>query len=286
VHVSEPETTVAESRVSCSEYSFPAVAGQHERIGIVKLLGFELVDLALFLPDGAALVADPRAVADGLRRSLAAHGLMSEDLFLSIGATVEEIAPNQRDPELRRRGRREFAAAARVAAELGIPGVTVLPGVSWAEDEATSSAECVEELAWRVDEAAALGVEVRIEAHAGSIVALPELARRLCAEVPRLRLTLDLSHFEVQAVTLDRVLELVPLAGHLHVRAAKPGAIQVRWRDNETDFAAVVAALRTAGYAGGYCVEYVPMTKWRCDEMDVVTESLATRAALLELGVS
>ena len=78
----------------------------------------------------------------------------------------------------------------------------------------------------------------------------------------------------------------MPLAAHLHVRAAKPGAIQVRWRDNETDFAALVAALRAVGYPGAYCVEYVPMPKWRCDEVDVVTEALATRAALLELGVS
>jgi sugar phosphate isomerase/epimerase len=276
---------VGGARVSCSEYSFPAVAEQSARIGIVKLLGFELVDVALFLQDGAGLVADTAGVAEGLRASLERHGLASEDLFLSVGATVEEIAPNQRDLELRERGRREFSAAARVAAELGIPGLTILPGVSWAEDEETSWKVCVEELAWRVEEAAALGVQVRIEAHAGSIVALPELAKRLCAEVPGLRLTLDVSHFEVQAVTLDRALELVPLAGHLHVRAAKPGAIQIRWRDNETDFGAVIAALRAADYLGAYCVEYVPMPKWRCDEMDVVTEALATRAGLAELGV-
>ena len=274
------------ARVSCSEYSFPAVPDQHDRIGIVKLLGFELVDLALFLPDGAELVADPGAVAARLRRSLEQFGLGSEDLFLSIGATVEEIAPNQRDAGLRERGRREFSAAARVAAELEIPGLTILPGVSWAEDEEASWAVCVEELAWRVEEAAALGVQVRIEAHAGSIVALPELAKRLCAEVPGLRLTLDVSHFEVQAVTLDRVLDLCPLAAHLHVRAAKPGAIQIRWRDNETDFRAVVDALRASDYRGAFCVEYVPMPKWRCDEMDVVTEALATKAALAELGVT
>ena len=274
------------TRISCSEYSFPAVPGQHERIGLVKLLGFELVDLALFLADGSELVGDPKAVAARLGSSLSAHGLGGEDLFLSVGATFEEIAPNQRDPRLREQGRREFAAAARVASELGIPGLTVLPGVTWAEDAGTSWAVCVEELGWRVAEAAALGVEVRIEAHAGSIVPLPELAARLCAEVQGLRLTLDLSHFEVQAVTLDRMLTLVPLAGHLHVRAAKPGSIQVRWRDNETDFSALVEALCAHAYAGAYCVEYVPMAKWRCDELDVVTEALAMRTALRELGVS
>jgi sugar phosphate isomerase/epimerase len=272
-------------RVSCSEYSFPGVAGQDERIGIVKLLGFELVDLSLFLAEGSELAADPGAIAARLRGSLERHELASEDLFFSVGATVEEIAPNQRDPVERARHRREFAGAVRVAAELGIAGLTVLPGVAWAEDPDASWSVCVEELGWRVAEARAVGVEVRIEPHVGSIVALPELVLRLCAELPGLRLTLDASHFEVQSVTLDRLLTLAPLAGHVHVRAAKPGAVQVRWRDNETDFAALVEALRAAGYDGGYCVEYVPMAKWRCDELDVVSESLATRAALNELGV-
>jgi sugar phosphate isomerase/epimerase len=274
------------TRISCSEYSFPAVPSQRERIGMVRLLGFELVDIALFLADGAGLVADPAEVAAGLHASLAAHGLASEDLFLAVGETVEEIAPNQRDRALREQRRREFSAAVRVASELGIRGVTILPGVTWAEDPATSWAVCVEELSWRVEEAAELGVEVRIEPHAGSIAPLPELTARLCGEVGKLRVTLDLSHFELQSVTLDRMLTLVPLAGHLHVRAAKPGAIQVRWKDNETDFAALVAALRSAGYGGAYCVEYVPMPRWRCDEIDVVTEALATRDALVELGVS
>jgi hypothetical protein len=33
----------------------------------------------------------------------------------------------------------------------------------------------VEELSWRVEDAAAFGVEVRIEPHAGSIAPVPEL---------------------------------------------------------------------------------------------------------------
>ncbi len=274
------------TRISCSEYSFPAVADQHERIGIVRALGFGLVDVALFLADGSDLVADPAGTAAALRSSLEAHELACEDVFLSIGTTVEEIAPNQRDPLLRERGRREFAAAARVTAELGVAGLTILPGVTWAEDPDGAWDCCLEELGWRVEEARTLGVETRIEAHAGSIVPVPELTTRLCGDVDGLRLTLDLSHLELQAVTEDRSLTLVPLASHLHVRAARPGAIQVRWRDNETDLAALVHALRASGYDGAYCVEYVPMPKWRCDELDVVTEALATRRALEQLGVS
>src|SRR5262245_3045534 len=155
---------------------------------MVRLLGFELVDIALFLADGTELVADPAAIAKGLRAALDEHGLASEDLFLAVGEAVEEIAPNQRDHELRAQRRRAFAAAARIAGELGIRGVTILPGVTWAEDPSASWEVCVGELSWRVDEGAAQGVEVRIEPHAGSIAPVPELTSRLCADVPGLRL--------------------------------------------------------------------------------------------------
>ena len=274
------------SRVSCSEYSFPSIPGQFERISLVRLLGFESVDVALFLADGADLAANPTATAANIRTALKINELMSGDLFMAIGATFEDMAPNQRDAQLRQRGRLEFGAAVRVASDVGIAGLTILPGVTWAEDPETSWSVCVDELAWRVEEASTLGLEVRIEPHVGSIVPTPERVIQLCAEVPGLRLTLDLSHFELQNVGLDRVLTLVPLAGHLHIRAAKPGAIQVRWRDNETNFAALLESLRSVRYQGGFCVEYVPMERWRCDELDVVTEALATRAALVTLGIS
>ena len=274
-----------ESRISCGEFCFPAVPGRHERMGIVKLLGFDLVDVGLFLSDGASLVADPESVIAALRTSLREYELGCDDLFFTVGSTVEEIAPNQRDSGRRLESRREFAAAALVAAELGIRGITVLPGVSWAESPETAWAVCVEELGWRLDQALRLGLQLRCEPHVGSIAPVPELVTRLCREVPGLGLTLDVSHFDAQAVTLDRTLALVPLARHVHVRASMPGAVQVRWRDNETDFAAITAALDQAGYDGVFCIEYVPMAKWRCDEMDVVSESLAARAALHELGL-
>lgn len=254
-------------------------------MGIVKLLGFELVDIGLFLADGGALVDDATTVIAELGESLDEHELRCHDLFFTVGSSVEEIAPNQRDSERRLMSRREFAAAARVAAELGIHGITILPGVSWSENPETAWTVCVEELGWRVDEALRLGLQLRCEPHLGSIAPVPELAIELCREVPGLRLTLDISHFDAQAVSLDRTLTLVPLAGHVHVRGSMPGAVQVRWRDNGTDFGIVTTALGEAGYEGVYCVEYVPMEKWRCDEMDVVSESLAARAALRDLGL-
>ena len=271
--------------ISCSEFSFPAIPDQADRIAVVRALGFKHVDVALFAANDGHLIADPPGTAATLRSALHAQRLTSPDLFFATGETFEEIAPNPQDAGIRTQRRSGFAAAAEVTALLGIPGMTILPGISWPDDPRGAWQCCVDELGWRVEQARALGLELRIEAHAGSIVALPEQAGRLLTEVQGLRLTLDVSHFELQSVTLDRVLPLVRYASHMHVRAAKPGAIQIPWHDNEIDFPRVLDALAASGYAGAYCVEYRPMAKWRCDELDALSESAATRDWLNERGV-
>ena len=81
------------------------------------------------------------------------------------------------------------------------------------------------------------------------------------------------------------MLPLVPHASHMHVRAAKSGAIQIPWRNNEIDFPVVLDALTLNGYEGAFCVEYRPMAKWRCDKLDALSESDATRRWLNERGV-
>ena len=277
-----PSTT---ARVSCGEYSFPDVPGHANRIGIVKLLGFDAVDIGLFVESDADLSAELADRVRELGAALEAHELRGTDLFFTCGATFEEIAPNQRDPRDREHRRRQFAEAAALAEALGIPGLTILPGVAWPEAAGTGWDVCVGELCWRVEEAARRRVGVGFEPHIGSIASTPELALSLLEAVPGLGVTLDLSHFDVQAIPVERALALAPHARHVHVRASLPGAIQVRWGQNESAIPELVEKLNDIGYDGAYCIEYVPMVKWRCDELDVVTESLHTRAALMGLGI-
>jgi sugar phosphate isomerase/epimerase len=273
-------------RFSCSEYSFPALALE-DRLAIVRLLGFEFVDLGLFVTSPeeiAELTGDPAGTTARLGAALEASGLTAVDLFLILGGDdFAAGAANARSLADREARRRTFLAALQCATDLGVEGLTVLPGMPWAEDPNGGWRCAVDELSWRVERVAEQGVELRIEPHLASIVSTPELVAALGQEVPGLRLTLDASHFVCQSITIDRILPLAPLAGHIHVRSAKPGGIQVHWRRNETDFAALVGALRQAGYGGYLCVEYVPMEKWRCDELDVISEILATRKALAAL---
>ena len=273
------------TRVSCSEFSFPAVASQTSRIGIVRLLGFEAVDLGLFAEAGSDLAARTADTVRELEAARDAHGVRYTDLFFVPGATFDEIAPHQRDPGLRASARSQFSAALEVAAALEVPGMTLLPGSPWTDDARGGWELCAEELRWRVGEGARRGVGIGVEAHLGSIVSTPELALEMLEAVPGLRLTLDLSHFDVQDIAAERTLALAPHARHVHVRASRPGEIQVRWSQNSAPVAALVDALEAGGYDGCYCVEYVPMPKWRCDEQDIVSESLATQRALADLGV-
>lgn len=189
-------------------------------------------------------------------------------------------APRATDREFRRR---IFLTALRCVEDLGVGGLTVLPGMPWPHDPHAGWRCAVDELRWRVERAGERNIELRVEPHLASIVSTPELVAALVEEVPGLRLTLDASHFVCQSITTDRIVPLAPLAGHAHVRSAKPGGIQVHWRQNTTDFAALFRALDGAAYEGCLCVEYVPMEKWRCDELDVVTETVVTHVELAAL---
>ena len=273
------------SRVSCSEYSFSAVPRLRDRVGIVRLLGFELVDIGLFCSSVGELLNTRHSHVEEIRAALADSHVRCADLFYAAGETFADIALNPSDNEARLERREGYAAALNIAVELGITGVTILPGVVWANDPTGAWECCIEELSWRLEQARSVGVELRIEPHVGSIVSMPEGVRSLLEPLPGLRLTFDQAHFDAQSVEFDRLGPVTPWIGHVHVRGAKQGALQVRWRDSESDLARLVTSLSAAEYAGAYCVEYVAAEKWRCDEVDVVSETLAARAALVQLNV-
>ena len=267
------------ARLSCAEFAFPALPFAR-RLALVELLGFERVDVELLVPLPPAPLREEQVAP--LRGALAASSLAVADLFFVLGGgDFAAGALNQRAPELREAHRAAFASAVQAARAIGAPGVTILPGVPWPDDPAGGWECAVQELRWRVETAGAAGVETRIEAHIGSLVSTPELAASLLASVPGLRLTLDPTHFTMQAIASERIVPLAPLAGHVHVRASRPGAIQVAWEDDDSDLGGFLAALDRHGYAGAVCVEYVPHRKWGCDAMDVLSATVATRAALL-----
>lgn len=272
-------------RLACSDYSFPALQ-RHERLQLVRLLGFDGVVMELFLDDDVQMAAFERCWREQVtaaRHDVVSAGLRVEDLFLILrGGDFSGGAVNAPDGAWRRRARTVFETAVRFAVELGAPAVTILPGTPWPGASQAGWRCCVDELGWRVDRAEHAGIGLRIEPNMGSIASTPELVEHLLAEVRGLALVLDVSHFAAQSIGLDRALPLVR-SGRVdlvHARAARHGEIQVEWPRNETDFAALFQALADAGYTGAVCVEYTPMRQWRCNTMDVLTAIVETRAAL------
>lgn len=275
------------SRISCSEFSFPALSLE-QRLALVRLLGFECVDMSPFLETDKhvdAFLRDTDVLRQRMAGALDEAGLDPVDLFLIVGGDdFASGAMTSPDPAQREHLRHVFLAALDFASALGVPGMTVLPGVQWEGNASGSWRLAVDELHWRVDRAARAGIELRIEPHLGSIVATPELSLALLEEVPGLRLCLDAGHFIFQAIPLARVAALAPFAGHVHLSAARPGGMCVRWKENTFDVSAFFAALEAAGFTGHYCIEYVPMNKWGADATDIVSAIAAMQEVVFSLA--
>lgn len=270
-------------RLSCSDYSFPAL-GLEQRLRLISLLGFGQADLGLFLvsrQDEDRFAADPAGTAGRFRNGLEQAGLRPADLFLIVGGDdFASGASNGPEPDRRARLRAIFELALDVAAAIGVGSLTVLPGIAGVPDAWPRAAG---ELAWRAERAGERGIELRIEPHVGSLVPTPELAGQLAAAVGGLRLSLDPGHFVFQDIGLNRVLPLAPLAAHVHLSGARPDAMHVPPGRSTWDMARLVGELEDQGYQGSYCIEYVPMAKWGADATDVVSATAETAAQLSEL---
>ena len=202
--------------------------------------------------------------------------------FLAVGETVEEIAPDQRDAGCASSGGGSSRRAPG-SPPTRHPRADDPPGSAPGPRIRPRVGVLLEELAWRVRgrgarrRAANRGPCRLDRAPAGANG--PSLRRR-----PGLRLTLDLSHFELQSVTLDRMLTLVPSPAACTCGPRSPARSRCVGATTRRTSRRSSRRCARVGYAGAYCVEYVPMPKWRCDEMDVVTEALATRTACASWG--
>ncbi|MET3577177.1 sugar phosphate isomerase/epimerase [Mesorhizobium robiniae] len=263
-------------RLACSDYSFPALRAQ-DRWRLIGMLGFPAAGTHLFLDDDGAIAEFERGkVPEPFPRD----ELDGTDLFVILrGGDFPGGAINAADPARRRRARALFQRAADLAAASRLPAITILPGTPWPEDRLGAWQCCRDELSYRIEVAGERGLRLQIEPNLGSIASTPELVLDLLAGLPRLGLVLDASHFVVQSISIERILPLAAHASQVHVRAARPGEIQVPWDRNETDFTALLGSLAAHAFTGHITVEYTPMRQWRCDRMDVLTAIAETKTA-------
>lgn len=266
-------------RLSVANYSFE-VLPLEATLMVCRSLGFDAVDIAGFYQRGKCsfepqiVAADPQTQADILNPLLQKYALAVTDFFPQFGAAPALHSLNDPDAGIREENLRFVRGAAHFCKLIGAPGMTILPGVDHpARTLADNLAVSVESLRRAVEIASEYGVEVRFEPHMGSVADTPELALHLVDHVPGLKVTLDIAHFLLQYIPMERIYPLIPHAGHVHVRQAKPGKLQVAHAEGTIDFPDLITRLKAVGYGGALTVEYVCADWFEVNRNDTLYES-------------
>jgi sugar phosphate isomerase/epimerase len=100
---------------------------------------------------------------------------------------------------------------------------------------------------------------------------------QLLEQVPGLKLTLDYAHFVCLGYRQEDIDVLAPHAAHVHLRQARPGALQAKGHEGTINMEAMLGTLRDAGYAGWLALEYVHQDYMGTLHDDVLTETVRLR---------
>ena len=268
-------------KLASADFTFPLLP--HDKVlDLIAALEMDGIDIGLF--EGRSHLWPSREFAnlsqsaETLKKKLAHRNLLPADVFLQLDPDFVPFAINQVDSTRRAKARDAFLRTLEYAKRLGSPHVTTLPGVSFDEESPVDSwKRSQDELAWRVDRAFEHGIAFSVECHVGSLAPSPQEAERLVTGVAGLSLTLDYTHFTRLGMPDETIEPLVQYATHFHVRGAREGRLQTRFKDNTIDYARVLRTMRKTGYEGYLGVEYVWIDWEHCNECDNVSETILFR---------
>lgn len=270
-------------RLACADFSFPLLP--HDDVfKLIAMLGFEGVDVGVFQDRShlqpSQVIPNLAGSASELSHQVRDTGLNFADIFYQA-STFQDRAANHPDPNQRRQSRDLFLRMLEFTLRCNAPHMTALPGVDWeGQPHDQSLKRSAEELAWRAEQAGAVGVVFSVEAHLGSVAPTPASAKQLVDLSPGLTLSLDYTHFIRQGYSDDDCETLIPYAAHYHARGANKDRLQAPLKDNSIDFQRVLRAMERANYAGYVGIEYV-WTEWeRCNEVDNLSETIQLRDRL------
>jgi sugar phosphate isomerase/epimerase len=269
-------------RIACTTHSF-GIVPLGAAFRIIKALEFDYADLiAATYPqqlDPHMLAANPEREAERIGNLAAEAGMRLSGCFVGFRERLTTA-----DPEQRRRLPELYGAAGRLASRLGIAHVQTGFGRA---DPALSADEqfavIVDNVRAVQKAVAAAGAELLVEAQRGAAISSPDALERLLRAVPGLRINHDPGQFACQGFEQGSYEPLYAATAHIHMRQARPGALQEKLELGTVDFRRVVRALQAAGFDGVYATEYVHFAgSADCANVDVVTETVKMRDLIRE----
>jgi sugar phosphate isomerase/epimerase len=273
-------------RLTVSQYTFEAIPLEGT-FAICHAMGFKGVVVGAFKNRGNggydpdAIAADPQQWADHLNALLDKYEMECVDFFPQFALSFAEQALNHPNEAIRESVISRLRGIIQFCKLTHTHGLTVLPGAPFLERTQEENIARSAQMLQRVAEMAGEdGITIYWEPHMGSVAPEPELALRIVEKAPDATIALDYSHFVVQYIDPARVHPLIPYAGTVHIRAAKPGKIQTHYKDSTIDYVDVVKRLQAAGYDDCVTVEYVCADWFGANEADTLYETMVTKAAL------
>jgi sugar phosphate isomerase/epimerase len=274
-------------KLAACDYTFPKLPWEQTAL-MARQLGVEALDVALFAErshlDPADVFADLPRACKRVNDVLDANGLRIADAFGQASLAADAKAINNPDASARAAAKEFFYRLLEFALRCNGVHMTVLPGTSFPgvkdEDSLKRSAD---ELAWRVEEAAKVGVVMATECHFGSIAPTPKAAAKLLELTPGLTLTLDYTHFTYHGIPDKEVEPLMERTSHFHARGACKGKIQSTMSENTIDYDSILRAMQRVNYRGFVVLEYV-WTEWMdLNRVDNISETIILRDLLLAM---
>ena len=261
-------------QLSVTSWSFPA-CGLEEAWGIARAIGMDHMDLGLLhgpALDRAAILATPDTAAEAIEQS----GIKVSNVYWLFGDTPFERAVS--DPSAHEANMVDLKSVLRFAKALSSPTLFILPGVNHPGQSIQQSLEisinALRDMTRLADDH---GVVLTIEPHVGGLLDSPQRTEELIENVPGLKLTLDYAHFVCTGYTQSQIDPLAEHAAHIHLRQARPGALQAKWGEGTLDFGAMIHTLRSVGYDGFLSLEYVHQSYLNTLYDDVLTETIQMR---------
>jgi sugar phosphate isomerase/epimerase len=193
------------------------------------------------------------------------------DYRLALPAIAGHQPLLSRDPEKHREHWRRLTGAIDLCVDWadpsGPPSLDTTVGAHGTWDE--NKELLLERLGNLCDYAAARGVIVGIEPHVSDILETPQRARALLdlMKHPALRLTFDISHFNVQGIPIEESVELLaPFACFTHIKDERGRAPNHEFLipgEGVFDYVRYLKAMDRAGYTGDIGVEISLMVQRR-----------------------